>query len=90
MWHVVDVEINYILNLVINMAKNKEYFYVGKGKNDTKPWLFYGSTSPRFINDEICTTEDCKLIGQFTDNPIAESIEDNTVIKIYIRKGNEI
>ena len=74
------------------MSKNKEYFYVGKGKNDTKPWLFYGSTPPFFINNEICETEHCILIGQFTNNPIAESIEDNTVIKIYIRKeqANEI
>lgn len=68
------------------MSKNKEHFYLGKGKSDTKPWLFYGSTPPRFISDEICGSEDCKLIGQFTDNPIAESIEYDTVIKIYIRK----
>lgn len=72
------------------MAKNSKNFYIAKGKEDNKPWLFYGSTSPCILNDMVCQTEHCILIGQFSDNPIADSIKDNTIIKLYIRKGNEI
>lgn len=66
------------------MAKNN--FYVAKGKNDKHPWLFYGEKPPMFLNEECCHSSKCTLIGSFTDNPIANSIEDNTYIKIYIRK----
>ena len=83
---VLGVGQNYILNLVINMAKRKNNFYIGKGKEDSKPWLFYGSTPPCFVNDEICASYGCKLVSSFTDNPIADSIKDNEIIKVYIRK----
>lgn len=87
MLRVVDVEINYILNLVINMAKLKKNFYIGKGKDDDHCWLFYGIHMPTIVNDKVSwDSRFTKLIGQFSDNPIAESLEDNTVIKIYVRK----
>ena len=68
------------------MAKLKKNFYIGKGESDTKPWLFYGFSSPCFIHGCICPTDGCTLISQFTDNPIADSIKNNEVIKIYIRR----
>ena len=68
------------------MAKNKEYFYVAKGKYDEQPWLFYG-TKPPYINntDKVTWHDNTKLVGGFTDNPIIDSLKDNEVIKVYIR-----
>lgn len=71
------------------MNSLKKYFYVGRGKADIKPWLFYGTNPPIFLNDEICSCAGCKLIGQFPDNPIGDSIKDGEIIKIYIRKENK-
>lgn len=69
------------------MAKLKKNFYIGKGKDDESCWLFYGTHAPTIINNKISwDSRFTKLIGHFTDNPIGESLEDNNVIKIYIRK----
>lgn len=68
---------------------NNKNFYVGKGKDDTKPWLFHGVNPPIFVKDEICGCSGCKLIGPFTDNTIADSIKDGEIIKVYIRKENK-
>ena len=69
------------------MAKLKENFYIGRGKDDEHTWLFYGKHAPKIVNDKVSwDSKFTKLIGHFTDNPIGESLEDNTVIKIYIRK----
>lgn len=82
-----DVGQNYILNLEINMAKLKNNFYIGKGKDDNHAWLFYGIHKPTIENDLVSwDSRFTKLIGQFNDNPIGDSLEDNTVIKIIIRK----
>lgn len=69
------------------MAKRKSNFYIGKGKDDEHAWLFYGKHKPTIENDSVSwDSRFTKLIGQFVDNPIAESLEDNTVIKIIIKK----
>lgn len=70
------------------MAKNKENFYVAKGEKDTHPWLYYGEEAP-VIDDYGTSTackSKCKLIGSFDNNVIADSVKDNEIIKIYIRK----
>ena len=82
-----DVGQSYILNLVINMAKNKEHFYIGKGINDPHPYLYYGEKPPIIFNGKITgIIQGCVFIGSFQENPIADSIEDNEIIKVYIRK----
>lgn len=70
------------------MATIKKHFYVAKGENDAYPWMFYGEEPPIISNQGECTSGSvkCRLIGSFTDSPIADSIKDNEVIKIYIRK----
>lgn len=70
------------------MAKNKENFYIAKGENDTYPWLFYGEQPPIINNQGECTycSVKCRLIGSFTNNNIADSIKDNEIVKVYIRK----
>lgn len=70
------------------MAKNndKKHFYVGKGSQDPHPYMYYGTQPPIFSNNRICSTDFCKFIGSFQENPIANSIEDDTIVKIYIRK----
>ena len=69
------------------MAKLKNSFYIGKGKDDDHCWLFYGMHKPTIVNDKISwDSKYTKLIGHFVDNPISESLEDNTVIKIIIRR----
>lgn len=69
------------------MARLKNNFYIGKGKDDEHAWLFYGMHKPTIENDSVSwDSRFTKLIGQFVDNPIAESLEDNTVIKIIIKK----
>lgn len=69
------------------MAKLKNNFYIGKGKDDDHAWLFYGIHKPTIDDNRVSwDSRFTKLIGQFVDNPIAESLEDNTVIKIIIKK----
>lgn len=69
------------------MAKLKKNFYIGKGKEDEHTWLFYGIHAPTIVNNKVSwDSRFTKLIGQFSDNPIGESLEDNTVIKIIIRR----
>ena len=70
------------------MATIKKHFYVAKGENDTHPWLYYGEEAPRITNfgESTSAVNQCTLIGSFTDNPIADSIKDNEIVKIYIRK----
>ena len=70
------------------MAKNKENFYLAKGENDTCSWLFYGEKPPIISNQGECTSGSvkCRLIGLFTNNRIADSIKDNEIVKVYIRK----
>lgn len=69
------------------MAKLKNNFYIGKGKDDEHAWLFYGKHAPKIIDDKIhWDSRFTKLIGHFNDNPIGDSLEDNTVIKIIIKK----
>ena len=69
------------------MAKLKKHFYAGKGIKDEHPYLYYGEKPPIILNNTVngaCT--DCVFIGSFQDNPIGDSIKDNEIIKIYIRK----
>lgn len=70
------------------MPKNKENFYIAKGENDEHPWLYYGEEPPKISNSGKSNgyMSNCTLIGSFTDNPIADSLKDNEIIKIYIRK----
>ena len=69
------------------MAKPKKNFYIGKGKDDESCWLFYGTHEPTIENNKVSwDSEFTTLIGHFVDNPISDSLEDNTVIKIIIRK----
>lgn len=69
------------------MAKLKKNFYIGKAKDDDYCWLFYDTHKPTIENDLVSWDKKfTKLIGQLNDNPIGDSIEDNIVIKIYIRK----
>lgn len=68
------------------MAKNTKYFYVGKGIKDEHPYLYYGENPPIILNNKVNgSISHCTFVGSFQDNPIANSLEDNTVIKIYIR-----
>lgn len=67
----------------------KNYFYVGKGIYDYNPYIYYGTEPPVFINGKICGTPNCNFVGSFQDNPIADSIKDNEIIKIHIRKENK-
>lgn len=68
---------------------DKKYFYVGKGAEDPHPYMYYGTEPPIFINDKINSTSDCIFIGSFQENPIADSIKDGEIVKIYIRKENK-
>ena len=69
------------------MAKNKKYFYVGKGIKDPHPYLYYGEKSPIIFNERITSiSQGCEFVGSFQDNPIANSVKDNEIIKVYIRK----
>ena len=70
------------------MATVKKYFYLAKGENDDHPWMFYGEEPPRITDDGFSTSVDtkCVLISSFIDNPIAYSIKDNEIVKLYIRK----
>lgn len=69
------------------MTKLKKNFYIGKGKDDESCWLFYGTHKPTIENNRVSWNSSfTTLIGHFVDNPIADSLEDNTVIKIYVRK----
>lgn len=69
------------------MANLKKNFYIGKGTKDEHPYLYYGENPPIILNDKVNgSASKCTFIGSFQDNPIADSLEDNTVIKIYIRK----
>lgn len=69
------------------MTKLKKNFYVGKGIKDEHPYLYYGEKPPIILNNRVNgSVSQCIFVGSFQDNPIANSIEDNTVIKIYIRK----
>lgn len=68
---------------------SKNYFYVGKGLRDSNPYIYYGTEPPVFMHDRICGTFNCMFVGSFQDNPIADSIKDNEIIKIYIRKENK-
>ena len=69
-------------------TKIKKHFYVAKGENDAYPWMFYGEEPPIIAEDGKCTSggNNCHLMGGFCFNPIADSIKDNEVIKVYIRK----
>lgn len=67
------------------MTKNKENFYLAKGEDDLHPWLYYGEEPP-IIRDKTSNGGVCQLIGSFCDNPIADSIKDNEIVKIYIKK----
>lgn len=70
------------------MATIKKYFYIAKGENDTQPWLCYGEEAPIIDSKGGATTVglNCEFIGLFRNNPIADSIKDNEIVKIYIRK----
>ena len=69
------------------MVKLKKNFYIGKGVKDKHPYIYYGEKPPIILNDKINgSVSNCTFICSFQNNPIADSIEDNTVIKIYIRK----
>ena len=69
------------------MAKLKKNFYIGKGKDDESCWLFYGVHKPTIKNNRVSwDSRFTTLIGHFVDNPIADSLKDNEVIKIYIKK----
>lgn len=69
------------------MSKKRKYFYIGKGASDKYPWLFYGEEPPYIDdNNEIMWNDSTKLVGRFDDNPIGDSLKDNEVIKIYIKK----
>lgn len=69
------------------MSKKRKYFYIGKGESDKYPWLFYGEEPPYIDkNNELTWSGSTRLVGGFSDNPIADSIEPGTIIKIYIRK----
>lgn len=66
----------------------KKYFYLAKGENDSNPWVFYGEEPPKISINGNSTSihSNCDIVGPFTANPIADSIKDNEIIKIYIRK----
>lgn len=69
------------------MTKPKKNFYIGRGIKDEHPYLYYGEKSPIIVNDRINgSISNCTFIGSFQDNPIADSIKDNEVIEVYIRK----
>lgn len=70
------------------MATIKKHFYVAKGENDAYPWLFYGEEPPIITKNGNCSSGNnkCLFMGGFRFNPIADSIKDNEVIKVYIRK----
>ena len=70
------------------MATIKKHFYVAKGENDKHPWMYYGEKPPTITEDgkSFCAGNDCIIVGGFEDNPIADSIKDNEIVKIYIRK----
>lgn len=70
------------------MDKNKEHFYLVKGENDSNPWLYYGKEPPVITGSGTSNgyMSDCILVGSFCDNPIAKSLKDNEIIKLYIRK----
>ena len=69
------------------MPRLKKNFYIGKGKEDDSCWLFYGIHKPTIENNRVSwDSKFTTLIGHFVDNPIADSLEDNTVMKIIIRK----
>lgn len=68
---------------------NKKYFYIGKGIRDYCPYMYYGTEPPIFVDGQICSTPNCVFVGSFQDNPIADSIKDEEIIKIYVRKENK-
>jgi hypothetical protein len=69
------------------MAKLKKNFYIGKGTKDEHPYLYYGEKPPIILNDRVNgACRGCAFIGSFQGNPIGDSIKDNEIIKIYIRK----
>lgn len=69
------------------MAKLKKNFYIGKGIKDEHPYLYYGEKPPIILNNRVNgSISNCAFIGSFQDNPLADSIKDNEIIKIYIRK----
>lgn len=70
------------------MATIKKHFYVAKGENDTNPKLYYGEEPPKIIDAGFVASlsNKCIYVGPFLDNPIADSIQDNEIVKIYIRK----
>ena len=69
------------------MPRLKKNFYIGKGTKDEHPYLYYGEKPPIILNNRINgSASGCTFIGSFQDNPIANSFEDNEIIKVYIRK----
>lgn len=71
------------------MAKNKENFYLAKGPNEYYACLFYGEEPP-VINragEATCTESKCNFVGLFEMCPLADSIKNGEIIKIYIRKS---
>lgn len=50
--------------------------------------MYYGENPPRITEDGRSTSSsgECILVGGFEGNPIADSIQDNEIVKIYIRK----
>ena len=70
------------------MSKNKENFYIAKGTNEHYACLFYGEEPP-VINREgkaTSTESKCNFVGLFERCPLADSIKDREIIKVYIRK----
>lgn len=70
-------------------TKNKCNFYIAKGIDDYCPYMYYGTEPPIFIDDKTCSTPNCTFVGSFQDNPIADSIKNGEIIKIYIRRENK-
>ena len=71
------------------MAKNKENFYIAKGANERYACLFYGEEPP-VINRQgkaTCAESECNFVGLFESCPLAYSIKDGEIIKVYIRKS---
>lgn len=67
--------------------RNKNYFWAIKGRNYAVPYMFYGVNPPTIDKEGVSLGIGCKFVGSLYDNPIGESIIDDTpAVKLVIYK----